>query len=45
MCSPGSRTNDALMSTATPALNDVNLAAVVALATHIQRSPEAAQTT
>jgi len=33
------------MSIATSTLNDVNLSAVAALATHIQRNPEAAQTT
>jgi len=33
------------MSTATSTLNDVNLTAVAALATHIQQNPAAAQTT
>jgi len=33
------------MSTATPALNNVNLSAVAALAAHIQKSPEVANTT
>jgi len=33
------------MSTATSTLNDVNLSAVAALATHIQQNPAAAQTT